>query len=211
MRGQCNQSPSQISLCLWTYPSPCSWQDTSNLTCVESDSNCHFSGQESATIPEMLLKFSELLHHMDGARQEDLIGRDFYAKMDFLNWHGLSRCTYHAYRIRKAFYSYGQTTLPDRWVLETHELYLPCPISSVCTRMIKPHRKWRFLKCSITLVSYELLVTLMFSWIYTLISFSNKLTPWMHIKSILKSVTISLRLKLLYIWINWYLWQKHIC
>lgn len=103
MRGQCNHSPSQISLCLWTYPSSSSWQDTSNLTCVESDSNCHFSGQESATIPEMLLKFSELLHHMDGARQGDLIGRDFYAKMDFLNWQGLSRCTYHAYRIRKAF------------------------------------------------------------------------------------------------------------
>jgi len=49
----------------------------------------------------MLLKFSELLHHMDGASQGDLIGRDFYAKMDFLNWQGLSRCTYHAYRIRK--------------------------------------------------------------------------------------------------------------
>ncbi len=102
-RGQCNQSLSQISLCLRTYPSPCSWQETSNLTCVESDSNSHFSGQESATIPEMLLKFSELLHHMDGARQGELIGRDFYAKMDFLNWQGLPRCTYHAYRIRKAF------------------------------------------------------------------------------------------------------------
>jgi len=38
---------------------------------------------------------------MDGASQGDLIGRDFYAKMDFLNWQGLSRCTYHAYRIRK--------------------------------------------------------------------------------------------------------------
>lgn len=100
--GQCNRNESQISLCLSLYLSPRGWQGTSDLTCVESDSNCHFSRQESAAIPEMLLKFSKLLYHMDSARQRGLIRGDFYAKMD-LNWQCTSCCAEHAYRIRKLF------------------------------------------------------------------------------------------------------------